>query len=155
MMIARELTTDEYGTIERALGVLEQVLREPQAALGSPKRVAEYLTLQMALHEREVFCVLLLDSQNRLIEAVELFHGTLTQTAVYPREVAKLALQRNAAAVILAHNHPSGVPTPSAADEALTTALARALALLDIAVLDHVIVAGTRTYSFAENGMMR
>lgn len=99
--------------------------------------------------------VLLLDAQNCLIDCVELFRGTLTQTSVYPREVVKLALERNAVAVVLAHNHPSGVAEPSAADEVLTRSLKSALALVDVRVLDHFIVAGTTTpMSFAERGLL-
>jgi DNA repair protein RadC len=102
----------------------------------------------------EVFAALFLDSQNRLIAAEELFRGTLTQTAVYPREVARRALEINAAAVILAHNHPSGVAEPSAADDALTRVLKTALGQLDMPVLDHLVVAGNRCYSFAEHGRL-
>ena len=93
------------------------------------------------------------DAQHRVIAAEELFRGTLTQTSVYPREVVKAALRRNAAAVILAHNHPSGVAQPSQADELLTRSLAEALALIEVKVLDHFIVAGNQTLSFAERGM--
>jgi len=96
----------------------------------------------------------LLDSQNRLIEAHELFRGTLSQTSVYPREVVKYTLARNAAAVVFAHNHPSGVAEPSRADELLTQNLKQALALVDVRVLDHFVVAGTSTVSFAERGLV-
>ncbi len=102
----------------------------------------------------EVFVVLFLDSQNRLIAAEEMFRGTLAQTSVYPREVVKAALGHNAAAVIFAHNHPSGVAEPSRADEMLTTALKQALALIDCRTLDHVVVASDRTTSFAERGLL-
>ncbi|MGE0801439.1 MAG: DNA repair protein RadC [Lautropia sp.] len=122
--------------------------------LGHPQAVKEYLGLRLQGRAQEVFLVLFLDSQNRLISADELFHGTLNQTAVYPREVARRALDRNAAAVILAHNHPSGVAEPSQADRLLTDALQRALGHLDIPVLDHIIVAGSRHYSFAEHGQL-
>ena len=101
-----------------------------------------------------MFIVLLLDAQNRLIEAHELFRGTLSQTSVYPREVVKATLARNAAAVMFAHNHPSGVAEPSRADELLTQSLKQALALVDVRVLDHFVVAGTRTVSFAERGLI-
>jgi DNA repair protein RadC len=104
--------------------------------------------------EHEVFIILLLDSQNRLIEAQELFRGTLIQTSVYPREVVKSTLARNAAAVVFAHNHPSGVAEPSRADELLTQSLKQALALVDVRVLDHFVVAGTSTVSFAERGLI-
>ena len=95
-----------------------------------------------------------MDAQNRLIEAHELFRGTLSQTSVYPREVVKATLARNAAAVMFAHNHPSGVAEPSRADELLTQSLKQALALVDVRVLDHFVVAGTRTVSFAERGLI-
>ncbi len=123
-------------------------------AFTSPTVVKEYLTAKLAGFDVEVFAVLFLDSQHRLIEYAEMFQGTLSQTSVYPREVAKAALQHHAAAVIVAHNHPSGNPEPSAADKALTTHLAKALALLDIRTLDHVVVAGQETASFAELGLM-
>ena len=102
----------------------------------------------------EVFVAMFLDAQNRVIETEELFRGTLTQTSVYPREVVKRALHYNAGAVILAHNHPSGVAEPSHADETLTQALKQALALVDIRVLDHFIVAGSSVLSFAERGLL-
>jgi DNA repair protein RadC len=98
--------------------------------------------------------VILLDAQNRVLAVDEMFRGTLTQTSVYPREVVKVALRTNAAAVIFAHNHPSGVAEPSRADEALTQSLKQALSLVDVKVLDHFIVAGTSTLSFAERGLI-
>lgn len=123
--------------------------------LSDPATIRDYLRLIAAGLPHEVFMVLLLDAQNRLIDCVEMFRGTLTQTSVYPREVVKLALERNAAAVVFAHNHPSGVPEPSSADEALTRSLKSALALVDVRVLDHFIVAGTATpVSFAERGLL-
>lgn len=124
------------------------------AALNSPSAVREYLRLRMQQLPHEVFIVLFLDAQNRVIETEELFRGTLTQTSVYPREVVKRALHFNAGAVILAHNHPSGVAEPSHADETLTQALKQALALVDVRVLDHFIVAGTGVLSFAERGLL-
>jgi DNA repair protein RadC len=123
-------------------------------ALASPEQVGRYLALGLQHRPYEVFAVLFLDSQNRLLAADELFRGTLNQTAVYPREVVRRALEHNAAAVILAHNHPSGVAEPSQADRLLTEALRRALQQLDIPVLDHLIVAAGRTYSFAEHGLL-
>jgi DNA repair protein RadC len=125
---------------------------ERKALLGRPQAVKDYLCLLLQGRPQEVFVVLFLDSQNRLIIADELFHGTLNQTAVYPREVVRRALEVNAAAVILAHNHPSGVAEPSQADRILTDALRAALRHLDIPVLDHIIVAGPSSYSFAEHG---
>jgi DNA repair protein RadC len=120
--------------------------------LGRPQAVKDYLGLLLRGRCQEVFVVLFLDSQNRLIQAVELFQGTLNQTAVYPREVARRALEVNAAAVILAHNHPSGVAEPSQADRLLTDTLRAALRHLDIPVLDHIIVAAGCSWSFAEHG---
>jgi DNA repair protein RadC len=122
--------------------------------MSSPHVVRDYLRTKIAELEHEVFVALLLDSQNRLIEYIELFRGTLAQTSVYPREVVKVALSRNAAAMILAHNHPSGVAEPSRADELLTQSLKQALALVDVRVLDHFVVAGADTVSFAERGLL-
>lgn len=123
-------------------------------ALDSPETVGRYLSLGLRHRPYEVFSALFLDSRNRLLACEELFRGTLTQTAVYPREVARRALEHNAAAVILAHNHPSGVAEPSQADRHLTAALRNALGHLDIPVLDHLIVAGPHTYSFAQHGLL-
>ncbi len=123
-------------------------------ALGSPGAVREYLRLLLHDREYEVFVVVLVDAQNRVIASEEMFRGTLTQTSVYPREVVKMALRHNAAAVIFAHNHPSGVAEPSRADEMLTVALKQALALVDVMVLDHFIVAGGSVLSFAERGIL-
>jgi DNA repair protein RadC len=123
-------------------------------ALASPQAVRDYLRLLLAARPYEVFVGLFLDSQNRLLAAEELFRGTLAQTSVYPREVVKAALARNAAAMIFAHNHPSGVAEPSRADELLTQALKQALALVDVRTLDHFVVAGGRVTSFAERGLL-
>ena len=123
-------------------------------ALTSPEAVRDYLRLCLSSLPYEAFIALFLDSQHRLVCADELFRGTLAQTSVYPREVVKAALACNAAAVIFAHNHPSGVAEPSRADELLTTALKEALALVDIRTLDHFIVAGHRVTSFAERGLL-
>jgi DNA repair protein RadC len=127
---------------------------ETRGALSSPREVRDYLRLVLARADREVFVVLMLDAQHRVIATEELFRGTLTQTSVYPREVVKAALARNAAAVIFAHNHPSGVAEPSHADELLTRSLKSALGLVDVQVLDHFIVAGSRIMSFAERGLL-
>ncbi len=123
-------------------------------ALASPQAVRDYLRLLLAARPYEVFVGLFLDSQNRMLGAEELFRGTLAQTSVYPREVVKAALARNAAAMIFAHNHPSGVAEPSRADELLTQALKQALSLVDIRTLDHFVIAGGRLTSFAERGML-
>jgi DNA repair protein RadC len=124
------------------------------AVLTSPQAVKEYLRLAFAGKPFESFHVLFLDVKNRLIDAKELFRGTLTHTSVYPREVVKEALARNAASVMLAHNHPSGTPEPSESDLLLTRALVQALALVDIRILDHFVVAGHQVHSFAEHGQL-
>jgi len=136
--------------VRRALG---EELRT-RNALSSPRAVGDYLRLTLAGRDHEVFLAILLDAQHRVIGTEELFRGTLTQTSVYPREVVKCALRHNAAAVILAHNHPSGVAEPSQADEMLTRSLRSALALVDVQVLDHFVVAADRTMSFAERGLL-
>ena len=124
-------------------------------AFANPGKVRDWLRLKLATRQHEVFMVLWLDAQNRLIKADELFSGTLTTTSVYPREVVKAALANNAAAAILAHNHPSGVSEPSRADEMLTRTLKEALAMVDVKLLDHFIVAGnTPPLSFAERGLL-
>ena len=130
----------------------EDIRRDP--ALSSPDKVRDYLRMTLAHREHEVFMALFLDAQNRLLTADELFRGTLTQTSVYPREVVKRALGVNAASVIFAHNHPSGVAEPSRSDELLTASLRQALGLVDVRVLDHLIVAGSSTVSFAERGLL-
>jgi len=123
-------------------------------AMSSPRAVREFLAVKLGTLEHEIFAVLLLDTRHRLIEYVELFRGTINGASVHPREVVKLALARNAAALVLAHPHPSGSPEPSQADELITQRLKEALALIDIAVLDHVIVGGGETVSFAERGLL-
>lgn len=121
----------------------------------SPGQVRDWLRLKLATRQNEIFIALWLDAQNQLLKAEELFTGTLTQTSVYPREVVKSALSHNAAAVILAHNHPSGIAEPSHADELLTLALKNALAMIDVKLLDHFIVAGNSPpLSFAERGLL-
>lgn len=122
--------------------------------LSSPKQVRDYLCLKLGGLAREVFMVLFLDAQNRIITSEEMFTGTLTQTSVYPREVVKRALHHNAASVIFAHNHPSGIAQQSQADELLTIELKKALALVDVRVLDHFVVAGNTTLSFVERGLL-
>jgi DNA repair protein RadC len=125
-----------------------------EGCFNSPTVVREYLAAHFAGLEYEVFVVLFLDAQNRLIEAMDMFRGTLTQTSVYPREVVREALIRNAASVILAHNHPSGLAEPSRADELLTKSLQTALGLIDVRVLDHFVVGGAEAVSFAERGLL-
>jgi len=141
------------AVVELGKRLLQEETRR-STALNSPAAVRDYLCLALAGRGHEVFTVLFLDAQHRLIACEELFRGTLTQTSVYPREVVKEALRHNCAAVILAHNHPSGVAEPSRADEALTRALQGALALVDVRVLDHIVVAGARAISFAERGLL-
>ena len=141
------------ATVEMARRALQEEMRSGDA-LNSPGAVRDYLKLLLGGRTQEVFMVIFLDAQHRAIASEELFHGTLTQTSVYPREVVRRALHHNAAAVILAHNHPSGVAEPSQSDRMLTDALKQALGLVDVRVLDHFIVAGTGCLSFAERGMV-
>lgn len=146
--------TQLQAVLEMSRRALSEAMKQGDA-LSTPAAVRDYLRLQLAGLPYEVFYALWLDAQNRLIAAEELFHGTLTQTSVYPREVVKKALAHNAAAVVLAHNHPSGVAEPSSADEFLTRELKQALALVDVRVLDHFIVAGSsQALSFAERGLL-
>lgn len=148
----------KYAQLQAVLELARRALREEMAqgdTLSSPRAVRDYLRLAIGSQPHEIFMVLLLDAQNRILVAEELFRGTLTQTSVYPREVVKLALRHNAAGAIFAHNHPSGVAEPSRADEALTRSLKQALALVDVKVLDHFIVAGAAApLSFAEKGLL-
>jgi DNA repair protein RadC len=147
----------KLAQLQAALELARRALKEDLSsrdALSSPRAVRDYLRLLLAGREHEIFVILLLDAQHRVIATEELFRGTLTQTSVYPREVVKSALRHNCAAVIFAHNHPSGVAEPSHADELLTRSLKAALTLVDVQVLDHFIVAGTRTLSFAERGLL-
>ncbi|OQW88316.1 MAG: DNA repair protein RadC [Rhodoferax ferrireducens] len=142
-----------HPIILQALELLACEIRHTDT-LTSPDAVKDYLRLKLAPMQREVFAVLFLDCQHRVIEYEELFQGTLTQTSVYPREVVRAALMHNAAAVILAHNHPSGSATPSRADELLTQTLKQALALVDVRVLDHLVVTTGECLSMAEHGLM-
>ena len=137
-------------TARRALA--QQMAAAP--VFDSPGRVKDYLGLQLGGRPQEVFAVLFLDGQHRLLRLEEMFHGTLTQTSVYPREVLRRALALNAAAVVLAHNHPSGVAEPSRADEYLTQTLKTALQLIDVRVLDHIIVGQGQVVSLAERGLL-
>ena len=146
-----------YAQIQASFEMARRALGEQMKqrdALNSPQQVRDYLCLKLGGLAREVFMVLFLDAQNRVIAQEELFAGTLSQTSVYPREVVKRALHHNAAAVILAHNHPSGVAEPSRADELLTKALKEALTMVDVRILDHFVVAGNVALSFAEQGML-
>jgi len=145
------MTQDQ--TIKRALKILERRIRDAPT-LASPEAVRNYLRLLLHDRPHEVFVCVFLDSQHRVLACDELFRGTLAQTSVYPREVVKAALAHNAAAVIFAHNHPSGIAEPSRADELLTQSLKQALTLVDIRALDHFVVAGSALVSFAERGLM-
>jgi len=152
--------TDGNGQNEICIAARELVRRwlneelRRDCILTSPESVRDYLRLHFAGREYESFVVLFLDAQNRLIAAIEMFRGTLTQTSVYPREIVKEALRHNSAAVLFAHNHPSGISEPSRADELLTSSLKQALSLVDVKVLDHMIVAGASILSFAERGLL-
>jgi len=141
------------AVLELARRSLAQELMQ-RPVFDSPTRVKEYLRLQIGSRPYEVFVVLFLDAQNRLIRVEEMFRGTLTQTSVYPREVLKRALELSAAAVLLAHNHPSGAAEPSRADEFLTQTLNKALAMIDVRVLDHLVVGQAEVVSFAERGLL-
>ncbi|HYC42916.1 MAG TPA: DNA repair protein RadC [Noviherbaspirillum sp.] len=149
------LGTAKYAQLQAVMELARRSITEDLRAgeaLGSPHAVKQYLQMLLARRPYESFAVLFLDVKNRLVASEELFRGTLTHTSVYPREVVKAALAHNAAAVIIAHNHPSGTPEPSAADRTLTLALKQALALVDVRLLDHFVVAGRHVYSFAEHG---
>ena len=147
-------TISEGEVVAKALQIIKNRLAEPGAVMSSPQVVKDYLTIKLSDLEHEVFAALWLDSQNRLIQFGSMFRGTLTQASVYPREVVKEALRINAGAVVFAHNHPSGAAEPSRADEMLTSTLKDALALVEVKVLDHIIVGGTTTVSFAEKGLI-
>lgn len=147
----------KYALLQAVMEMARRTLNEDMQAgdaLDSPDAVRAYLRLLLHDKEYEVFCCVFLDAQNRVLAVEELFRGTLTQTSVYPREIVKRALFHNAGALILAHNHPSGVAEPSQADRQLTRHLAEALALVDIRVLDHFIVAGAASLSFREAGQL-
>jgi DNA repair protein RadC len=147
----RPATPEEVLTCARE--VLERRFRRGRM-LDSPASTQQYLTHRLADKEHEVFVILMLDNRHRLIECVEMFRGTIDGASVHPREVVKECLKMNAAAVIAAHNHPSGVCEPSQADELITRRLREALALVDIRLLDHIVVAGTETLSFASRGLL-
>ncbi|MDZ3879026.1 RadC family protein [Escherichia coli] len=163
-----EMTPGERSLIQRALKTLDRHLHEPGVAFTSTRAAREWLILNMAGLEREEFRVLYLNNQNKLIAGETLFTGnqnkliagetlftgTINRTEVHPREVIKRALYHNAAAVVLAHNHPSGEVTPSKADRLITERLVQALGLVDIRVPDHLIVGGNQVFSFAEHGLL-
>ena len=147
--------SNDDAIIESALKILEsRILYDPGSpSMTSPQASKDFVKLQLATYEHEVFACLFMDNRNRVIAFVELFRGTIDGASVYPREVVKACLSHNAAAVIFAHNHPSGVSEPSLADKSITKRLNDALALIDVRVLDHLIV-GDEVTSFAERGLL-
>ena len=147
-----ETLSQDDDIIERAMAILDSRIRRGDA-LTSPASTKQYLRLQLAAEKAEVFCCLFLDNRHRVIAFERMFAGTIDGASVYPREVVREALQQNAAAVIFAHNHPSGVAEPSRADEQITQRPKDALALIDVRVLDHIVV-GDECVSFAERGLI-
>lgn len=151
------LSAVKYVQLQAVLELSRRILRERLErgpALSSPQAARDYLRLRLQDRPHEVFGAMFLNAQNQVLAVEELFRGTLTQTSVYPREVVKRALAHNAAAVIFAHNHPSGIAEPSRSDEALTAALRQALALVDVKVLDHFVIGAGSAMSFAERGLL-
>jgi DNA repair protein RadC len=151
------LGTAKASQLSAVMEMARRALREKLdrgSALGSPQAVRDYLRLKLQEKPYEIFVGVFLDAQNRVLAVEELFRGTLTQTSVYPREVVKRALHYNAAALIFAHNHPSGIAEPSRSDEALTQALKQSLALVDVKVLDHFVIGAGAAMSFAERGLL-
>lgn len=153
-LFACELAPTDQQTIRTAMTLLECQLREPGAAFTSSSSVRDWLRLQLATLDREAFTVLWLDNQHRLIAHDTLFLGTINSITVHPREVVKPGLKNNAAAAVLAHNHPSGEAEPSQADRLITERLKQALDLVDIRLLDHLVVGGMDIVSFAERGWL-
>lgn len=153
-LFARALPPAEQQTIREALTLLERQLRDPGASFTSSHAVRDWLRLQLASLEREEFIALFLDNQHCLIAHETLFTGTINHTQVHPREVVKSALKHNAAAVIIAHCHPSGLAEPSQADRQVTTRIQQALALVDIRLPDHLVVGGMDIISFSERGWL-
>lgn len=145
---------NENQVIAQALSILEARIAEPGAAINSPNDVKNYVALQLAERNAEVFAVLFLSTRNTVIAFEELFQGTIDGASVYPREVIRAIFKHNAAAVILVHNHPSGLPSPSEADKRLTEKFSQILAVVEVRVLDHLIVGGVSTYSFSEHGLL-
>lgn len=148
------ISPNEQKVLDRAARILAREAKERPYSMTSPQLVRDFLRFRLEHVEHEVFCALFLDSQHRLIEFAELFRGTLDSASVYPREVAKEALHHNAAAVIFAHNHPSGIAEPSMADRKITKRLQEALGLFEIRVLDHIVVGSPGMVSFAEEGLI-
>ena len=147
----------KFAQLQAVMELAQRAVREQVQSgqtLGSPEAVKLYLRMTLSHRAHESFVVLFLDVKNRLIMCEEMFRGTLTHTSVYPREAVKAALKHNAAGLLLAHNHPSGSPEPSESDLVLTRSLTQALALVDVRILDHFVVAGPHVHSFAEHGQM-
>lgn len=144
----------EDRTVQKALKILERRLKVTIGAINCSEDAKNYLILQLSNKDHEVFSVLFLDTQLKLIEYKPLFFGTIDQSAIYPREVLKTCLQIGASNVILAHNHPSGSLEPSKADKEITARLKQALSMIDVGLVDHIIVAGNKTFSFTENGIL-
>ena len=149
--VTRTASAEEI--LDAARSILARRVRRGRA-LSNPRHTRDFLRLELASRDHEIFAILFLDNRHRVIEFVPLFRGTIDGASVYPREVVKEALARNAAAVILAHNHPSGVAEPSQADELITARLRDALALIDVRVLDHLVITGDDVVSFAERGLL-
>lgn len=155
----RDTVSDVYrpAQADEVLQAAERLLRaavHQRSVMDSPRAVRDFLRVRLGMLEHEVFALLLLDAQNGLIDYVELFRGTVTQTSVYPREVVKEVLLRNATSVILVHNHPSGTSEPSRSDEVLTQTLSRALELIDARVVDHLVVTPKQVVSFSERDLL-
>jgi len=150
----RKLTASELDIINEAIRILDASTMDKGEALTSPHLVRAYLRLKMARLEHEIFAAIFLDNQHRVLSFQELFRGTIDSASVYPREVVKATLYANAAAVIFAHNHPSGLAEPSNADKVLTRKLVEALSVIDVRVLDHLVVGHGAVVSFAERGLI-
>ena len=148
------MLASEQRTVNKAMDILGSYMRGPSTVFTSPHLVRQFICLHLGVLPYEVFAVLFLDAQHRLIVFEPMFRGTLSETSVYPREVVTQALTHGAASVVLAHNHPSGALCPSRADEALTQTLKQALALVDIRVLDHFVVSCNGAVSMAEMGLL-
>jgi DNA repair protein RadC len=147
-----------YSTAEEVINAAKQIMEsmfvQHDVSLSSPDLVRSYLSMRIGREEREIFCVMFLDNQNRLIATEDLFQGTIDGASVYPREVVKAALRHNAASVVLAHNHPSGKVEPSEADKRITARLQNALSLVEIQLIDHFVVSSVESVSFAERGLL-
>lgn len=146
------MTSSDEKIVARAIKILLKELAAPGELLTAPSTVKRYLALRLARKEHEVFGAIWLNAKNELIADEDMFFGTLTHASVHPREIVKKALSYNAASLLCYHNHPSGSPTPSEADRRLTSTLTRALDLVEVRLLDHIIVGGLESYSFAEHG---